>query len=396
MTDRHWEKLESARRLKIMINYDSDSYNDTTFIRRLLSLRGCGMEIKTSENLVSDEYLDLLETVDCLVSYRSIEDLMPDESGHIYPRLFDILYRHRATLKKLSMGDFDIEFRKRWLQLLEELPVAKYSHISSVDIPEADIPLYYSKLTGGNVTARMTHFIDSAKESQHFTEYLATPIRATQSRDIMLQFYNGCQCQVIKPLLQHAHFEAISLGFYNIEDYPDEKTVTLDLEMADNIQRLSIHFDSVSFNKALSFKGFYAPSLKDLTVSNDDDPSDLIFDALTPIIGSQVPNLLRLSIKMAHSEDATPRKSFKKLLDSVSSHPTLQWLELHNIDHPDLISQSIHKSSTIIKITVTHRSLDKTYVDTMSDKPGLFQSTFKGKRVFEGYRVLDNKTTIKH
>eukprot|EP01133_Synstelium_polycarpum_P017018 gene17018-20264_t len=306
------------------------------------------MEIKPFQYDLSAKHLDILETVDCLVAFGfpwSHSSTSPHSS-----RIFDFIYKHRATLKKLSIKYADVEFRNRWLQSLDEFPGASCNFsLVSEDIRGEDIPLYYNKLASGVVNFRMNHVLDSVLETDMFLEYLKKPIRPTQSGSIKVRFNNEFCNGAIKPLLQHSHFTDISLRFY----YADEdhgRTVPLDFQLADNIQRLSMRFDN------LAFKAFYAPNLKYLDIYLNCEPNhdlvDLLFDELSSIIGDQVPSLLRLSITTDDYVETPYSGSFIEFLASVSRHPTLEMLQVPNFNDPGLLAQAILNSRTIVKVTI--------------------------------------------
>eukprot|EP01133_Synstelium_polycarpum_P012269 gene12269-14381_t len=320
-------------------------------VRRLFAIKGVNIGIDAVDNDLameghphynrSLEYLELLESVDCLVSYNTQDEYRGKDSNPLHHRLFELLYKHRATMTHIRIGTHYSGLLQRWLHTLDDFPVATCNIIHSIKIPESDLQLFYGKLSNGtNVLSQTTHNIFTATDAHHFIEYLDRPCsRNIQSYETTVILYHP---QVLQHLFQCRHITTLSLIFC---DQDVDTATPIDINLASNIQRLIIH-SYVSVFSLISLQRLCAPNLMELDLNykyrNDQELSDL-----TTLINGGVPNLVKLSIKIPHGKirnTTLSRVAIKSLLDAISSHPTLQQLDIQHIDHVDLLIQAIRNN----------------------------------------------------
>eukprot|EP01133_Synstelium_polycarpum_P003866 gene3866-4471_t len=339
MTDRHWEKLETAQNLEItvfsMVPYNFHPSNKAIF-RRLFAVKGhTQVGVYLLGALLSDVILDLVESVKCLVSYR---DSKYEPNSPPYARLYDILYKQRSTMKALWCGWQQNEFIRKWVHSSSKVdfPITAYDYIHSDMVLEEDLPLFYNRLLCDTITSHISLSIGTDTEAQHLIQYLGSLTSPVHSSVLSINISNA-KLQVLKYLFKCRHTTTLSIWLDYSSTQCDVTVAPMDIDLSDTIHILNLRGQSM-FSIPF-FQRFNAPNLLqldlDFLIQTDQELS-----AITTLIQTQVPSLLVLSIKL----DIQSTDSIRDLLSVISGHPTLQHLGISLIDHADLLIQAIRNS----------------------------------------------------
>eukprot|EP01133_Synstelium_polycarpum_P008390 gene8390-9870_t len=332
LTARHWQKIESAQRLDITLDkFNSLSTENLEIIRHLFTKDGVQIGIDyniedTTEQL-SSEFLDLLDSVECLVTCSACTGYEEDVDPLYMSRLFDIIYKHRQTLTFVWIDGYNQDFQQRWLNTLDEFPRTTYNMLYGNTISESDLPLYFSKLSNGQEIAPMsqvmTQIITTEAEVHHFIRYVE---RSKGLKAVNVSFNSERLLQTVAAyLFQCPHITDISI------------------------------FDGRGSGLFMAsvFQGFsVAPNLIELDLGYNND-SDQDLNVITTIISDGLlPNLLKLSVQFCFRQQLT-EEAIKAFFDAVYRHPTLQILKVrpHHLEELILVP-AIKQSRSLQKITI--------------------------------------------
>eukprot|EP01133_Synstelium_polycarpum_P003576 gene3576-4092_t len=398
MTARHWEKLNTADRVVLDfddVEFDEDDVEEKELelMRKIFSIKGPKVTLDVMFVRLTPILLDLLETIDCLVSVRSLGEDKEEEANPVFHRFLDLILEHRQTLEEVHISGYDKEYMDRWLDTLNTFPCAKHNSIYNVEFTDSQISRYFDTMAANTVIDQVELYIDSDKLANQFISSLGRRLPC-HSQTIMIEMPTSKQLYALDALLlQPGGYQEIRISLthdiFNDDHSDDAPSKAVVMKLHDSIEYLSLRSRADLAFVTFDFTTFHAPNLVTLVINIAIESSEHLF-VLADVLTGHVDNLQSFEIEMAHK--SLTRDSLSSILGAIGSHPNLRSLKLQQFQHPDLLIAAIQKSPTLQSIAWYHfanKNAKDFHFAIMESN--IFQRTRTDRYFTHGYRVIDEQ-----